>query len=67
MMRRIDDEIQLLLKEHNGNIRQALAGNDRLDYLYALSDQRETLLEWYDFDPEGTLLSWMRMPMRLRR
>lgn len=49
MMRRIDDEIQLLLKEHNGNIRQALSGNERLDYLYALSDQRETLLEWYEF------------------
>lgn len=55
-MRRIDDEIQMLLKEHNGNIRQALAGNDRTDYLYALSDQRETLLEWYDFDPAGSLL-----------
>lgn len=55
-MRRIDDEIQLLLKEHNGNVRQVLAENDRLDYLYALSDQRETLLEWYDFEPEATLL-----------
>lgn len=55
-MRRIDDEIQRLLKEYNGNIRQALSENTRLDYLYALSDQRETLLEWYDFNPKGTLL-----------
>lgn len=55
-MRKIDDEIQMLLKEHHGNIRQALAENERLDYLYALSDQRETLLEWFDFDPEAELL-----------
>ena len=55
-MKRIDDEIQMLLKEHGGNIRQALTGNERLDYLYALSDQRETLLEWYDFNPEAELL-----------
>lgn len=55
-MRKFDDEIQMLLKEYNGNIRQALAENDRLEYLYALSDQREVLLEWYDFDPEGSLL-----------
>ena len=52
-MKKIDDEIQLLLKEHNGNIREILEENSRLDYLYALSEQRELLLEWYDFDPEG--------------
>lgn len=55
-MRKIDDEIQMILKEHHGNIRQVLAENQRLDYLYALSDQRETLLEWYDFNPEAELL-----------
>ena len=55
-MKKIDDEIQLLLKEHNGNIREILEENSRLDYLYALSEQRELLLEWYDFDPEGELL-----------
>ena len=37
-MKKIDDEIQLLLKEHNGNIREILEENSRLDYLYALSE-----------------------------
>lgn len=55
-MRRIDEEIQKLLNEYNGNIRPALDENQRLDYLYALSDQRETLLEWYDFRPDARLL-----------
>lgn len=55
-MRKIDDEIQMLLKEHNGSIRDILAENSRLDVLYALSEQRELLLEWYDFDPHGSLL-----------
>lgn len=55
-MKKIDDEIQLLLKEHNGNIREILEENSRLDYLYALSEQRELLLEWYEFHPEGELL-----------
>ncbi len=55
-MRRIDEEIQALLKEHHGDIKEILTGNERLDLLYALSGQRETLLEWYDFNPEGTLL-----------
>ena len=55
-MRKIDDEIQMLLKEHRGNIREILADNERLDLLYALSAQREMLLEWYDFEPEGELL-----------
>lgn len=55
-MRKIDDEIQMLLKEYHGDIRQALAENNRLEYLYALSDQRELLLEWYEFRPEASLL-----------
>lgn len=55
-MRKIDDEIQMLLKEHHGNIRDILAENSRLDILYALSEQRELLLEWYDFAPEASLL-----------
>ncbi len=55
-MRRIDDEIQVLLKSYRGNIKEILADNHRLDYLYALSDQRELLLEWYDFIPGTELL-----------
>lgn len=55
-MRRIDDEIQMLLREHGGNVQDILAKNTRLDFLYALSPQRELLLEWYDFSPEAELL-----------
>ncbi|GEM_PF-206678 len=55
-MRKIDDEIQTLLKEYQGDIKQILTDNHRLDYLYALSGQREMLLEWYDFDPQASLL-----------
>ena len=35
-MRRMDDEIQMLLKEYCGDIDQDLAQNSRLDSLYAL-------------------------------
>ncbi|MGL5434831.1 MAG: glycosyltransferase [Lachnospiraceae bacterium] len=55
-MRKIDDEIQTLLKEYQGDVRQILTDNHRLDYLYALSGQREMLLEWYEFDPKAALL-----------
>ena len=50
-MRKIDDEIQALLSEHRGDIRSILQDNHRLDLLYALSSQRELLLEWYEFEP----------------
>ncbi len=55
-MRRIDDEIQALWKEYGGDVRQALKENQRLDYLYALSEQRSLLLDWYDFDQGAELL-----------
>lgn len=55
-MMRIDNEIQMTLKAYDGDIRQALLENNRLDYFYALSDQRELLLEWYDFESEARLL-----------
>ncbi len=55
-MMRIDNEIQMALKAYGGDIRQALLDNQRLDYFYALSDQRELLLEWYDFEKDARLL-----------
>lgn len=55
-MKRIDDAIQLMLKEYNGDIRSALQEPVPLDYLYALSDQRRLLLDWYEFDPHAKLL-----------
>ena len=55
-MRKIDDEIQALLSEHRGDIRSILQDNHRLDLLYALSSQRELLLEWYEFEPDAEVL-----------
>ena len=52
----MNEEIQVLLQSYDRDIRRILEGNTRLDYLYALSDQRELLLEWYDFDPKAALL-----------
>uniref|UniRef100_UPI000A577F09 class I SAM-dependent methyltransferase n=1 Tax=Clostridium sp. NkU-1 TaxID=1095009 RepID=UPI000A577F09 len=36
--------------------KKLLQENPNLDYLYALSDIRENLLEWYEFDEAGSLL-----------
>lgn len=55
-MTRIDNEIQMALKAYGGDIGRALLDNSRLDVLYALSDQRELLLEWFDFEPDARLL-----------
>ena len=54
-MRKIDDEIQALLSEHRGDIRSILKGQTGWTS-YALSSQRELLLEWYDFEPEAEVL-----------
>ena len=35
-MKKIDEEIQLLLREYDGDLGHALAENTRLDYLYAI-------------------------------
>ena len=43
----ISNELLEILKEYKGNRKLALKEHIRLDYLYALSDQRENLLEWY--------------------
>jgi GT2 family glycosyltransferase/SAM-dependent methyltransferase len=55
-MKKIDKEIQTLLTSAEGDCRKLLEDNHRLDYLYALSDQRQMLLEWYPFDPQASLL-----------
>ena len=50
----MNEEIQVLLQSYDRDIRRILEGNTRLDYLYALSDQRELLLEeGVDFKPDG--------------
>lgn len=45
-----------LLERYGADRKLALREHSRLDYLYALSDMRENLLEWYPFRPEGRLL-----------
>ena len=55
-MKRIDKEIQMFLQSYGKDIQKALSDNKRLDYLYALSEQRELLLEWYEFKPQARLL-----------
>lgn len=45
-----------ILEIYGGNRKQALRENPNLDYLYALSDQRESLMDWYPFCPDGRLL-----------
>ena len=45
-----------LLERYGADRKLALREHSRLDYLYALSDMRENLLEWYPFRAEGRLL-----------
>lgn len=51
----IEDEILSELQS-NDDILQILMNHDDWGFLYHLSPIRENLLEWYDFDPEGTVL-----------
>lgn len=55
-MSEISTELLEILKTYGGDRKQALRENPRLEYLYALSDQRENLMEWYPFHPDGRLL-----------
>lgn len=49
-------KIMGLLKTYGANVKAILGVNPKLEYLYALSPQRENLLEWYPFRKEGRLL-----------
>jgi len=52
----ISRELIRILRTYKGDRKQALKEHVRLDYLYALSDQRENLVEWYPFRGDGCLL-----------
>lgn len=52
----ISAELIQVLKAYKGDRKQALKEHVRLDYLYALSDQRENLMEWYPFREGASLL-----------
>ena len=55
-MKDISKELMEMWERYDGDVRQILEDYSRLDYFYALSDIRESLLEWYPFRPDGTLL-----------
>lgn len=55
-MNDLSPEIRNLYLKYNGDIKKLLAENPNPDYLYALSDIRENLLEWYAFEPDASLL-----------
>ncbi len=55
-MKRNSQEILTLLEKYGNDTRRILRENKKLAYLYALSELRENLLEWYGFQPESRLL-----------
>lgn len=50
------EKLLKLLDEYKGNTRKLLSEHKELAYLYALSDARENLLEWFPFKKSGSLL-----------
>lgn len=55
-MKDISKELINILDKYGSDRKKALQENSRLDYMYALSDIRENLLEWYPFPQEASLL-----------
>lgn len=51
----VEDEILQALNE-TGDTQQILMEHNEWPFLYHLSPIRENILEWYDFNPEGTVL-----------
>ena len=51
----IEDDILRELQS-NEDILDILMNHDEWAFLYHLSPIRENILEWYDFNPEGTAL-----------
>lgn len=55
-MENINKEVIALLDKYGSDVKSALRENIKLEYLYALSELRENLLEWYDFKKGASLL-----------
>ncbi len=55
-MNEIGKELMEILETYGSDRKRALREHPGLAYLYALSDQRENLMDWYPFRPEGRLL-----------
>ncbi|MGN0482387.1 MAG: class I SAM-dependent methyltransferase [Lachnospiraceae bacterium] len=51
----VEDEL-LEAAQHKEDIPKMLREGNSWPHLYHLSNMRENLLDWYDFDPDGTLL-----------
>lgn len=51
----VEDELLETVRGNDSIEKQLMEGNSWA-HLYHLSDIRENILEWYDFNPEGTLL-----------
>ena len=49
-------EIMNLLRQYNGDSKAVLRDHPDLECLYALSDMRENLLEWFPFREDASLL-----------
>lgn len=52
----ISPELKNLILQYGGDTRAILKDHPQIQYLYALSDMRENVLEWFDFDENGSLL-----------
>ncbi len=55
-MDNINHELTKLFGKYGSDRRKALKENKKLPYLYAISELRENLLDWYEFAPEKELL-----------
>ena len=54
-MQDIYEKILEIVKSGN-DLEEFLTGESEWEYLYNLSRIRRNILEWYDFNPEGSLL-----------
>lgn len=55
-MKDLSLDVLHLIEKYGDDRKTALKENGRLEYMYALSDMRENLLEWYPFEKEASLL-----------
>lgn len=55
-MNDLSPELKNLLEQYQGDTKALLQDNPSVDYLYALSDMRENLLEWFEFREDASLL-----------
>lgn len=55
-MKNISFDLANLFKKYGMDTKRILEENVNLDYLYALSEQRENVIEWFEFKPDASLL-----------